>query len=162
MKIRTVFLILITAALAAGGGWFAARRSQPAIKSTAPAERKILYYQSAMHPHIKSDKPGNCTICGMKLVPVYEGEKGLDASAGLVPLSSNSVTVIHVQTEPVRRRLLLHTLRVAGRIDDDDTRHRFVSAYITLMDALKNWPSITSVPKWSPASHWRLFTVRNC
>ena len=27
-----------------------------------------------MHPWVKSDKPGRCTICGMELTPVYEGE----------------------------------------------------------------------------------------
>ena len=34
-------------------------------------------YQSPMHPWITSEKPGNCTICGMALVPVYEGESGM-------------------------------------------------------------------------------------
>ncbi|NQT29235.1 MAG: efflux RND transporter periplasmic adaptor subunit, partial [Candidatus Saganbacteria bacterium] len=28
-------------------------------------QRKILYYQSGMHPWITSDKPGKCPICGM-------------------------------------------------------------------------------------------------
>ncbi len=132
MKTTTFLIVLVTAAAAGTAGWFAARRSQPAMSvgTAAPSERKILYFQSAMHPHIKSDRPGNCTICGMKLTPVYEGEKGFDIGAGFITLSTNAVTVINVQTEPVRRRPLIRTLRVAGRIDDDDTRHRFVSAYI--------------------------------
>ena len=46
--------------------------------SKAPEpERKVKLYQSPMHPWITSDKPGNCTICGMALVPVYEGESGM-------------------------------------------------------------------------------------
>jgi Cu(I)/Ag(I) efflux system membrane fusion protein len=52
-----------------------------------------------MHPWIKSDKPGNCTICGMKLVPVYEGESTRDSSAEtLVKLSSQSINVLQVET----------------------------------------------------------------
>jgi len=65
--------------------------------------RKVLFYQSAMHPWIKADQPGKCTICGMNLVPVYEGDKGIEVGEGLVTLSSNSITVIHVQTDEVRR-----------------------------------------------------------
>ena len=46
--------------------------------SKAPEpERKVKMYQSPMHPWITSEKPGNCTICGMALVPVYEGESGM-------------------------------------------------------------------------------------
>src|SRR6185436_8012669 len=53
-------------------------------------ERKVLYYQSAMHPWVKSDKPGRCTICGMELTPVYEGDPGIDAAGGdLVPLTQS-------------------------------------------------------------------------
>lgn len=130
MKPRLLFLTLIVAALAAGAGWFAARQWPASPASAPPAGRKILYYQSAMHPWIKSDKPGKCTICGMDLVPVYEGDKGFEAGEGLVTLSSNTITVIHVQTGPVRRQPLRRTLRVAGNIDDDDTRRRILSAYI--------------------------------
>ena len=70
MKFKTIFLLLIVAAAAGGIGWFAAHHSAR-DKSPAPShERKILYYQSPMHPWITSDKPGRCTICGMKLEPV--------------------------------------------------------------------------------------------
>jgi hypothetical protein len=47
-----------------------------AASDGASNERKVLFYQSAMHPWVKSDKPGRCTICGMALTPVYEGDKG--------------------------------------------------------------------------------------
>ncbi len=129
MKTKSLFTFILIAALAAGGGWFAAKH-WPEKKSTASDGRKILYYQSAMHPWIKSDKPGRCTICGMALVPVFEGEKGFDTGAGLVTLGSNVIQVIHVQSDEVKRRPLHRTLRVAGVIDDNDTAHRRLSAYV--------------------------------
>lgn len=134
MKSRSVFFILATAIIAAAGGWFAARswNSQPNVESSPNTTngKRVLYYQSAMHPWIKSDKPGRCTICGMELSPVFEGDKGFDAVEGIVTLGSNTIQVIHVQSEPVRRGPLRRSLRFAGTIEDDDSKHRFVSAYI--------------------------------
>jgi Cu(I)/Ag(I) efflux system membrane fusion protein len=116
----------------AGGGATSgtARPAAPPLGATNSTARKVLYYQSAMHPWIKSDKPGRCTICGMELAPVYEGEKGFEAGEGIVTLSSNSIQVINVQSEPVQRRPLRRTFRFAGTIDDNDATHRFVSAYL--------------------------------
>lgn len=131
--IHVVVAALIAAAGA--GGWFAARHWPAKPDSITGAndkssERRIRYYQSSMHPWIKSDKPGRCTICGMELSPVYEGDKGFDATEGVVNLGSNTIQVINVRTDEVRRRPLKRSLRFAGTIDDNDARHRIVSAYI--------------------------------
>src|SRR5687768_17433944 len=124
------FLILAAvAALAAAGGWFAARRPGEAGKKTESGG-KVLFYQSSMHPWIKSETPGNCTICGMKLTPVYEGEKGFEMEAGMVRLSSNSMAVLNVQTAPVKKEPLRRTLRLAGTIEEDETKHRLISAFV--------------------------------
>lgn len=133
MKLRQLLLLLLVSALAAAGGWLAARRHPPGSKpAAAPAANgpRVLYYQSSMHPWIKSDQPGRCTICGMELVPVYEGQSGFEAGAGIVTLSSNIIQVIGVQTEEVQRRPLRRQFRFAGIIEDNDTKHRYVSAYI--------------------------------
>lgn len=130
---KTFFTILITAALAAGATWFALNRIPDQPSASSPAgERRVLFYQSAMHPWIKSDKPGRCTICGMELTPVYEGEKGLDETGGenIVALTQNQIQVLHVQTDEAKTRPLVRTLRVAGMIDDNAMRHRVLSAYV--------------------------------
>jgi len=130
---KTFLTILITALLAATGTWFALRNIHPeSAQSTATTERKPLFYQSAMHPWIKSDKPGRCTICGMELTPVYEGEKGFDESGGgnVVALTQNQIQVLHVQTAEAKTRPLVRTLRVSGTIDDNAMRHRVLSAYV--------------------------------
>lgn len=130
---KTFLTILITALLATTSTWFALRNIHPeSAQSTANAERKPLFYQSAMHPWIKSDKPGRCTICGMELTPVYEGEKGFDESGGgnVVALTQNQIQVLHVQTAEAKTRPLVRTLRVSGTIDDNAMRHRVLSAYV--------------------------------
>lgn len=128
---KTFLTILITAALAVGGTWYFLRgKQEPAASSTG--ERKVLFYQSAMHPWIKSDKPGRCTICGMELTPVYEGEKGFDESGGdnIIALTQSQIQVLHVQTAAAKIRPLVRTLPVSGTIDDNNMRHRVLSAYV--------------------------------
>ncbi|HEX5789832.1 MAG TPA: efflux RND transporter periplasmic adaptor subunit [Luteolibacter sp.] len=128
---KTTLTILITAALAALATWWALKPAA-STDTAATGERKVLFYQSAMHPWIKSDKPGRCTICGMELTPVYEGEKGIDESGDgrVVSLTQSQIQVLHVQTETARKQPLVRSLRVAGAIDDDATRHRVLSAYV--------------------------------
>ena len=97
---------------------------------TKPTARKVLYYQSAMHPWVKSDKPGRCTVCGMELTPIYEGESGIASDGDMISLSETSIRVLNVQTTEVKTQALTKTLTVAGTIDDDDSKHRVLSAYI--------------------------------
>ena len=127
------FLLIGSAALAALGGWQLGRQHAHEPSASAAGGRKVLFYQSPMHPWIKSDLPGNCTICGMKLVPVFEGEQaaaGGSEDAAVVRLSAQSINVLDVETAPVERQPLVRTIRVAGMIDDDDSRHRRLSAYV--------------------------------
>jgi len=134
---KTIPAILLTLAVAVPATWFATQKlhtggASSAATSGQPAGRKLIYYQSAMHPWIKSEKPGRCTICGMELTPVYEGDSGFDAAGGgdVVPLTQTMIQVVNVQTAEAQVRPLTKTLTVAGMIDDNATRHRVLSAYI--------------------------------
>src|SRR3954462_2761994 len=126
---KKFLLVLTVAAIAGTAGWYAARQTNT-VSAKADQGRKILYYQSPMHPWIKSDKPGNCTICGMKLSPAYEGDTPASVDENIVQLSTNSVNVLHVATSTVAERPLKRTIRAAGIVEDDDTRHRILSAYV--------------------------------
>lgn len=126
---KLILTLLLTAILASAGTWVFLK-SQP--QSAAHSGRTPLYYQSAMHPWIKSDKPGTCTICGMALTPIYPGEKSLDAdsTATIVSLSTGQVHALQVQTAEAKIQPLTRHLAVAGMIDDDARRHRLISAYV--------------------------------
>ena len=123
---------LLTAGLAAGLVWMLLREPVPATGPAGAAGKTLLYYQSPMHPWVKSSQPGRCTVCGMQLVPVYQGDKGYDkeaAGSGIVMLPAGSPNVMGLQTSEVKRRPLERTMRVAGLVEDDDSRHRIMSAY---------------------------------
>jgi Cu(I)/Ag(I) efflux system membrane fusion protein len=120
-------LLLFLTAAALGGGWFWMRHFH---KNQAPGgAARISFYQSPMHPWVKSSQPGQCTVCGMNLVPVYEGGAGFDhASRDIVMLPPGSPAVIGVATSPAAVQPLQRTLRVAGMIGEDESRHGVIAA----------------------------------
>ena len=124
---------LVIATIAAACGWYCAVLLRHPAHVPATHEggegRRILFYQSPMHPWVKSDKPGQCTVCGMDLVPIYEGGRNFDhAASGIVMLPAGSPNVIGVQTAEVKKQRLVRTLRVAGMIGEDESRHGIISA----------------------------------
>jgi len=94
----------------------------------AAHDHAVHVYQCPMHPWIQSDHPGKCTICGMTLVEVSAATAA--TPEGVVALAASQVTTIGVATTRVSRQPLARTLRVTGRIDDDDTRHRILAARV--------------------------------
>lgn len=115
---KKLFLLLFTISLAGLGGC-----SKP-----AEPERRIKFYQSPMHPWITSDQPGNCTICGMALVPVYEGQES-SAPVNAIPLAENAGKLIGLRIATAEPREIQRTVRVAGLIEDDERRHRIIAAH---------------------------------
>jgi Cu(I)/Ag(I) efflux system membrane fusion protein len=77
MKMKMILIAVMAAALGGTAGWFAPHQLMSA--GAATAGRKILYYTCPMHPSVKSDKPGDCPICGMKLQPAYADATGTNA-----------------------------------------------------------------------------------
>ena len=96
-----------------------------ALFGATPESPKV--YQCPMHPWIKSDKPGKCTICGMALVAAQPA--GAPAPEGVVALGASIINAIGVESSAVSKQPLLRTVRVNGTIDDDDTRHRLLTAW---------------------------------
>ena len=81
--------VMLSAVLAGGGSWLLARggdrhdhRGDAGGGSGAAAEVKEQW-QCPMHPSIVQDHPGDCPICGMKLVKVASaGAAGAQPAAG--------------------------------------------------------------------------------
>lgn len=120
------FLVLI----AALGGYYLGHTTD-GMGEPAPPAHEATVYQCPMHPWIKSDQPGaKCTICGMALVAAAAGDPSAAADPNLVTLTPASASVVGVQTAEVRRAPLVRTLRVTGVIDDDETRHRILTARV--------------------------------
>ena len=86
--------------------------------SSGSADRKIAYYKDPMHPWYTSDKPGKAPDCGMDLVPVYEGESGVQG----IKIDPVTVQNIGVKVEEVVRKKLVKVIRTNGKVDYDERK----------------------------------------
>ena len=130
---RNKISILILAALAYVGGygygrWYGKPATASAHSGNKPGH-KLLYYVDPMHPWLKSDHPGVAPDCGMKMIPVYEGEEtqyeGRQPSGmapGSVQISPEKQQLIGVEYGTVEYRSGFETIRAAAKVALNETR----------------------------------------
>ena len=84
------------------------------------------YYTCGMHPWIILPKPGDCPICGMKLVPLdpakFTGEIAIDP----VVVQNMGVRTGQVTTGP-----LVKSIRTVGTVDYNETLVRDINIKIS-------------------------------
>jgi Cu(I)/Ag(I) efflux system membrane fusion protein len=73
-----VLVAIVSAVLAGGGALLLSRGAGTGHVGAAPVNAQ---YQCPMHPTIIQDHPGDCPICGMKLVKVESGKGPTSSSA---------------------------------------------------------------------------------
>ncbi len=110
-------------------GWWLGRNSAsgPVGTGKGGGERQPLFYQSPMHPWIKSDQPGQCTICGMDLAPVYEQSQSLEGG-DVVILPGESPRIAGIATRALRRGPLVRTMSFSGRLEADEQLVSYIAA----------------------------------
>jgi len=103
---------------------------------TAHAAGAKALYQCPMHPGYTSERPGDCPICGMKLVPIKTEQKAthtpaagnvatrgpMVAGQAAVYLSPEKQQLIGLRTGAVERVPLTKVVRAVGQIVPDETR----------------------------------------
>ncbi len=73
---RNFILGFLMAVAVLTGGYFV--HTHWSGKTSVTTAQKVRYH-CPMHPSYISDKPGDCPICGMKLVPIEDNQSGLHA-----------------------------------------------------------------------------------
>ncbi len=94
----------------------------------------------AMHPQIRRDRPGDCPICGMDLVPVTPSAGGMRT----ITISPAARKLMRIETTPVERRYVNADVRMVGKIEYDETRLSHITAWVSgRLDRLfVNYPGI--------------------
>jgi len=124
MTKSNIVIISIALAVGLGGGFFGAKllgNGAGDQKSSASAEREILYWKAPMDPNFRKDSPGKSPM-GMDLVPVYAGGEDED-DRNLVKINPTVQNNIGVRTAKVERIDLMRNIETVGfvQIDDDKT-----------------------------------------
>ncbi|MGH9751137.1 MAG: efflux RND transporter periplasmic adaptor subunit [Candidatus Polarisedimenticolia bacterium] len=139
-----VAVLVLIAGLFGVIGWLLFGRGAPAggpAGADRAAERQATKYHCPMHPTMISDRPGDCPICGMRMVPMEPAGKDsmgmemvpveVEAQAGAaadveglatvqIPLGKQQL--IGVRTTVVRKAPFIRAIRTVGRVVADETR----------------------------------------
>jgi Cu(I)/Ag(I) efflux system membrane fusion protein len=126
---------MVAALLVAAGfavGYVVSRAGQGVTVSethaASEAGRTEKWYCS-MHPQIVRDRPGLCPICEMELIAMPQNQATEAAPRELV-VSETAARLMDVQTAPVERRFVAHEVRMVGKIEYDETRVRYITAWV--------------------------------
>jgi len=114
MKKAILTGVLLLAAGAFAGYWFAMHRSMQAAPPTADGGKEVLYWYDPMYPQHRFDKPGKSPFMDMQLVPKYAGEATADA--GTVSISPRVVQNLGVRTAEARTGSIEQRFEAVGSV----------------------------------------------
>jgi len=134
MKALRIVLFFALIAIAFVGGFGYGRWYGPRDHAGA-STNKPKGYHCPMHANYRSVKPGDCPICGMKLVPDDDSAQpaGNDAAPmpmGAVRVSPEKQQLIGVKFGEVRSGAGVHSFRSVGQVTMDETRFTKVQTRI--------------------------------
>jgi hypothetical protein len=129
-KKRNILLGVLAFLLLAGGGLYF-QKPMDGVAAKTPAS-DILYYYCPMHPNIHRDKPGQCPICNMDLVPKRRdtatapstggavGKDAPEALKGLAPiqLTDYKQQLIGVKLVTAAKGTVIRNISTVGRRSD--------------------------------------------
>ena len=77
----------------------------------------------SMHPQIKMEKPGNCPICGMELIPLDGiNNSGDNVASDEIVMTPEAIQLANIQTTVVTESNALKEVRLLGTVKPDERR----------------------------------------
>ena len=92
------------------------------------AEKKPTWWICSMHPQIRQQKSGKCSICLMDLIP--ELTEDSDLGPRQISFSEEAIKLMELDTTPVERKFVTSEIRMVGKIDYDETRVKHITAWV--------------------------------
>ncbi|MBW8041725.1 MAG: DUF3347 domain-containing protein [Planctomycetes bacterium] len=127
--------IVLTIIIAFAGGYVFSSLLQPSPADREhkhPGEDSVAQEQTLwtcpMHPHIRLPEPGKCPICFMDLVPSSSSDS--DIGERQISFSEAAIKLMEIETTPVERKFVTAEIRMAGKVDFDETRVKHITAWV--------------------------------
>ena len=124
------------------------------VEVTQVAEGPSMWTCS-MHPQIRQPNPGECPICGMDLIPVAKTSGGMRT----LTISPEARALMNIETAPVERRYVSHAIRMVGKVDYDETKLGYITAWVS--GRLDRFTSTTPASRSTRATTWSTSTARS-
>ena len=113
------FTLFILAGVFLGWLFFHSPVKTKVVQESAEHTDKTTIWTCAMHPQIRMDKPGNCPICGMELIPLnQENNSTIDPDA--IHLTKDAAQLANVITSVVTRQKPIKEIRLYGKVQADE------------------------------------------
>ena len=97
-------------------------------KNKIASQNPDIFYTCSMHPQIMQEQPGNCPICGMKLIPV-EKKKGADADA--IILSGQQIQLGNIKVDTIGKGIIGDETVLTATLNIDETKTTTVNARVS-------------------------------
>lgn len=125
MKRRNYIITILAVLLFSSVGFISCNHNHTnkTIDQSQSDDQKVIYH-CPMHPSYTSDKPGQCPICGMNLVPMEKTDgskpekKSLDTRTSVM-ISAEKQQQIGVKTAIVAKGKAVSLIRAVGRVAFD-------------------------------------------
>jgi Cu(I)/Ag(I) efflux system membrane fusion protein len=96
-------------------------------KKTEVVTKSDTYYTCSMHPQIMQDKPGNCPICGMKLIEV---KKSSTDTTNEIKLSDQQIQLGNIIVDTIKNGSIGEQIVLPATLNMDQNKSSSVSARI--------------------------------
>jgi Cu(I)/Ag(I) efflux system membrane fusion protein len=129
MKLIMLPVLAVVLAIGFGLGRLGRPEQPPEHEHTAEAqaETESQVWTCSMHPQIRLPEKGLCPVCNMELIPAATGDSG-DSMRELT-IGENAKKLMDIAVSPVERKFVSATVRMAGKVDYDETKLAYITAW---------------------------------
>jgi Cu(I)/Ag(I) efflux system membrane fusion protein len=98
-------------------------------KEAVAVENKDVYYTCSMHPQVHEDHPGDCPICGMKLIAV--SKKSMSSGKAMqIQLSAEQIRLGNIHADTIGKENIGDKLVLTGTLNFNQDKLSSVSARV--------------------------------
>ncbi len=124
IKKRDIVIIAITLVigLSLGSIFFGSSGSKNPVQHNHSGTEIVneTIWTCSMHPQIRQNKPGDCPICGMDLIPVDNQTAGENIDPNEIQMTESAIKLAEVQTYIVKKGAPEKDVYLLGKIKPDE------------------------------------------